>query len=322
MVATRSLSVIIPNYNGEDLLRTNVPKVIIVLQAYADKHDTTVELVIVDDGSKDASKEILQKYEQKRRDGRVQFTIVYNPKNLGFAPTVNRGVMSASSDIVYLLNSDVLPEKGFLDAILPHFDDDQIFAVGSMDKSIEGGKVILRGRGIGSWRRGFLIHERGEVDQTNTLWVSGGSGAFRKSLFEKLGALTELMSPFYWEDIDLSYRALKAGYQIVFEPKSIVIHEHEKGAIKNAATASKVQTVAYRNQVYFIWLNISDTKLLFSHVLWLPIHLLQAIMRRDKAFLQGFAQALLHLADIRSRRERVQRYRKLTDKEVLKRFRS
>lgn len=322
MVETRSVCVVIPNYNGEDLIRSNVPKVIAILKAFAERHHQKVELVIVDDGSKDTSKEILQHYEQQGHDGGVTFKILYNQKNLGFAPTVNRGVSESSSEIVYLLNSDVLPEKDFLDPLLPHFDDETVFAVGSMDKSVEDEETVLRGRGLGSWKRGLLIHKRGEVDQTNTLWVSGGSGAFRKSIFEKLGELTELMSPFYWEDIDLSYRALKSGYKVLFEPKSVVVHEHEKGAIKNAATAKKVQTIAYRNQLYFVWLNISDGGLLLSHILWLPVHLLQAVVRGDKAFLDGFAQAFLHLSAIRSRRERVQKYRKRTDKEVLRQVQS
>lgn len=322
MVETKSISVVIPNYNGEALLRSNLPKVIEVLKAFAEKHHQIVELVIVDDGSKDASKDVLQQYEQQGDDGEVKCKVLYNQKNLGFAPTVNRGVMEASSDIVYLLNSDVLPEKDFLDALLPHFQDDTVFAVGSMDKSVEGDGTVLRGRGLGSWKRGFLMHTRGEVDKTNTLWVSGGSGAFRKSIFEKLGELTELMSPFYWEDIDLSYRALKSGYTILFEPKSVVLHEHEKGAIKTAATTKKVQTIAYRNQFYFVWLNISDTRFILAHLLWLPVHLLQAVLRGDEAFLHGFGQAVVHLSSVRSRRERVQKYWKRTDKEVLNQFRS
>ena len=48
----------------------------------------------------------------------------------------------------------------------------------------------------------------------------------------KLGGFDGLYDPFYWEDIDLSYRAQKSGYKVIFEPKSIVTHEHEKGTVK------------------------------------------------------------------------------------------
>lgn len=322
MVERKSVSIVIPNYNGEELLRTNLPNVIAVLQDFAAKHHQSVELVIVDDGSKDQSKSILSSYEKKKNDGLVTFTILYNEHNAGFSTTVNRGVEAATGDIVYLLNSDVCPEFSFLDPILPHFDDDTVFAVGSMDKSVEKDGVVLRGRGVGFWKRGFVLHTKGDNDKEDTFWVSGGSGAFRRRVWEKIGGLTELMNPFYWEDIDLSYRAQKDGYRLIFEPKSTVVHEHEKGAIKKSATSQKVQMTSYRNQFYFVWLNISDTSLLLSHVLWLPVHLIRACIRRDKAFLLGFLKALFHLPDILQRREKVQKLRKRSDRDVLRQFHS
>jgi len=100
-----------------------------------------------------------------------------------------------------------------------------------MDESIEHGKVVLRGRGIGKWQRGFLTHSLGDLNKTDTLWVSCGSGAFRASIYRKIGGLNNIYNPFYWEDIDLSYKAQKAGFKVIFEPKSKVIHEHSKGAI-------------------------------------------------------------------------------------------
>ena len=71
----------------------------------------------------------------------------------------------------------------------------------------------------------MLVHSRGEVNKTNTLWVNGGSGAFRKSIWEDLGGFDELYNPFYWEDIDLSYRAKKAGYKIIYVPTAKVYHK-------------------------------------------------------------------------------------------------
>lgn len=277
------ISIIIPNYNGEELLKRNLSK---VMEAVGD-----AEIIVVDDASFDGSMEILKSFKEKIK-------VIKNEKNLGFSSTVNRGVREAKREIVILLNTDVVPERGFLTPLLSHFKDDKFFAVGCMDKSIEDGKTVLRGRGIGQWKRGFLVHSRGEVDRTNTLWVSGGSGAFRKSIWEKLGGFNELYNPFYWEDIDLSYRALKSGYKIFFEPRSVVTHEHKKGAIKSSYSNFQIKTIAYRNQFIFVWKNATDLDLQFLHVFWLPYHFIKAFIRKDTAFFKGFFKAFILLPKI------------------------
>lgn len=239
---------------------------------------------------------------------------------MGFAATVNRGVKEAGGEIVVLLNTDVVPEKGFLNPLLSHFKDKKVFAVGCMDKSIEDGKTILRGRGIGKWQRGFLVHSRGEVDKNNTLWVNGGSGAFRKSLWDKFGGFDELYSPFYWEDIDLSYRAIKSGYKVFFKPNSIVVHEHEKGAIKGAYSTFQIETVAYRNQFIFVWKNATDTDLLFLHIFWLPYHFVKAFVSGEWTFILGFFQSLNRLPQVIKSRNNSIKYFTKSDRQAMKEF--
>ena len=273
-----SISIVISNYNGEEILKKNLPK---VLEAVGN-----AEIIIIDDASVDGSLKVLSDFKSKIK-------VIKNEKNLGFSSSINKGVKEAKGEIVVLLNTDVIPEKTFLAPLLTHFKDSNVFAVGCMDKSIENGKTILRGRGIGGWKRGFFIHSRGEVDRQNTLWVNGGSGAFRRSVWEKLGGFNELYNPFYWEDIDLSYRALKSGYKIVFEPKSVAMHEHEKGAIKNSYSNFRVKTIAYRNQFIFVWKNITDPLMKLNHLFWLPYHIFSAILRKDTAFIRGILDAFI-----------------------------
>src|SRR5581483_3486387 len=162
--------------------------------------------------------------------------------------------------------------------LLSHFDHEGVVAVGCMDKSIEDGKTVLRGRGIGQWKKGFLIHTAGSIEGKLTLWASGGSSAFRRSYWKKLGGLYSIYNPFYWEDIDLCYRAWKSGYTIMFEPKSIVVHEHEEGAIRSQNSASKIKIIAYRNQFIFVWLNITDRNYLQNHIGMLPYLVLRSIL--------------------------------------------
>ncbi len=283
-----NVSIIIPNYNGAELLKKNLTSVFDAARAYKQGE---VEIIVVDDSSTDGSVDFI-----KLQKNAIK--LIENKKNLGFSSTVNCGVAEATGEIIILLNTDVAPEKNFLAPLVKHFSDPSVFAVGCMDKSIEDGKVVLRGRGIGKWQRGFLVHARGEVDKTDTLWVSGGSGAFRKSIWDKLGGFNKLYNPFYWEDIDLSYRAVRAGYKIMFEPKSIVVHKHEEGIIKRKYSQFQIKIIAYRNQFIFVWQNAKDFSLLLQHFFWLPYHFSKALTSFDFAFFLGFFQAFLLLPKV------------------------
>jgi GT2 family glycosyltransferase len=275
-----TVSIVIPNWNGVHLLKKYLKDVIGASEG--------AEIIVSDDASTDSSVSYL-------RATHPQITVVESRVRGGFAENVNKGVRQAKGDIVVLLNTDVKPEKGFLKSLLAHFSDPNVFAVGSLEKSEEEGKLLLRGRGIARWRRGYYIHSRGEVNKNDTAWVSGGSGVFRKSMWDKLGGMDTLYSPFYWEDIDISYRARKAGWKTLFEPKSIVHHYHEEGKIKREYSPDDVNRIAYRNQFIFIWKNVTDIPILIEHVLWTPVRLVQALVNGDIPMLWGYIFAVFKL---------------------------
>lgn len=306
------ISIIIPNYNGEALLKKNLPAVLKAAKYFQSKSGDEVEIIVVDDGSTDSSESVISNFQFPSSN----FQLIRNRKNLGFSSTVNRGVKDACGELVVLLNTDVSPEEDFLIPLLKHFEDPNIFAVGCMDKSMEEDKIVLRGRGLGRWEKGFLIHRKGEVDKINTLWVSGGSGAFRKNIWQKLGGLNELYNPFYWEDIDISYRALKSGYKILFEPKSIVVHEHIIGAIKSKYSSSKIKTIAYRNQFIFVW-NNSTNLTMWSHLAWLPYHFLVRLKSKDWNFFVGFFNALILFPKIIKSSSRAKKLFVMKDRDVI-----
>lgn len=312
------ISIVIPNYNGEELLKRNLPRVIGEITKLRNKE---IEIILIDDGSNDNSVEYVKDLRLKRRivseTKILKIKLIENDKNLGFSSTVNRGVKEARGEIVILMNTDIYPEGNFIEPFLTHFKNPHIFAVGMMDKSKEESNIVRRGRGIAWWEKGFLLHRRGEVNKSDTFWVSGGSSAFRKSIWEKLDGFDELFNPFYWEDIDLSYRAKKAGYEVIFEPKSIVIHEHLEGSIKKQFSDFQVKTIAYRNQFFFVWKNITDKKLLLSHLVWLPIHLFLQLISLDFSFHLGFIQALIKLPVVILKRNKNKKVFKIQDQDLI-----
>ena len=308
----QKIEVIVPNFNGFELIEKNIPKLLQVLEVYSN-----TSVTIVDDGSKIEEQELLSKYvEKSNKKNKIKIKLMLFQKNLGFSSNENRAALVSDSDILVLLNTDVYPRKNFLDSVLPHFNDSSIFGVGCMDESIED-KTILRGRGIGEWKKGFILHRKGEVDKTDTFWVSGGSSAFRTDLFKLFGGFDSLYDPFYWEDIDLSYRAKKSGYKVIFEPMSVVVHVHKKGSIKKHYNDDVINSYAMRNQFTIVWKNITDIDLILSHLFFLPVHLARAIVRHDKIFLKGFFLAILRLPDIMKHRKFQKKQFILKDKDVL-----
>ncbi len=153
----KTVSIIIPNYNGAKLLAKNLPGVLTAAHNYS----RNTEIIVVDDGSVDESCEELKKFPEVK--------VIIKKTNEGFSSACNLGAAKAGGEIIVLLNTDVCPQENFLDFLIPRFDDPNVFGVGCLDKSLENGKEVDRGRGIGWFQKGFLIHARGEVNKNNTL---------------------------------------------------------------------------------------------------------------------------------------------------------
>lgn len=267
------ISVVIPNFNGYEILPKTLPKVI---EAFPES-----EVIIVDDASTDQSTELIEKKFKKVK-------LIKQKKNMGFSRTVNKGVKAAKGRYVVLLNSDVSPKNLPLGKLVSYFGDSKTFAVGFMDISHEDGKTIKRGRGTAVFKKGFLNHFAAKPQKGKTFWVSGGSGIFDKGKFLELGGFDPIYAPFYWEDVDLSYRAIKQGYKCFFEPEAIVDHFHEEGAIQKSKSQPYIKRISYRNQFLFVWKNIEDPILLSQHLVWLPYHFAKALLNFDFDFLLGF----------------------------------
>lgn len=212
------------------------------------------EVVVLDDGSTDKSLELLSEF--KIQSSKLK--VLEHKKNKGFIPSVNELFEQASGDIVVLLNSDVWVEKNFLEPIIPYFKKTRIFAVNLHEEG--------EGPSISFWKNGFYGFKRGEEKNRvqKSAWASGGSAAYSKKIWNELGGFDKNFAPFYWEDIDISFRALKAGYEIFWEPYSKVKHQHET-TIKGNFSKNYVSRVQQRNQLLFIWKNIGDPNLKREH---------------------------------------------------------
>jgi GT2 family glycosyltransferase len=219
------------------------------------------EIVIVDDHSTaDNSVSYLKSLGKKIR-------FYQNTTNGGFSETVNRGVKAATGDIIMLLNTDVRPSPDCFSQALKYFEDTTVYAVG-----FNSGEDWMGGE----WKDGLFHHFKVEPTGKNknkvnpSLWASGGQAAIDRRKWLELGGMDLLYKPFYWEDVDLGYRAWRRGWNIVWDPSCRCVHDHQKSVIATNFTPEFVRATAQRNQFLFVWKNIFDRPMLVSHLAHTP----------------------------------------------------
>jgi GT2 family glycosyltransferase len=303
--ANTSVSIIIPNYNGQKLLAKYLPKVI--------KAAKGSEVIVVDDASVDDDVAYL-------KTNFPSVKVIALKTNQRFTTACNTGVKQAAGDIVVLLNSDVEPTLDFLDPLLEPFSDPQVFAVGCAEINPFKDKTKVNGRAGGAYRRGLIVHWRcQDQTKTSTLWVSGGSGAFRKSIWQELGGMDTMFKPAYEEDRDLCYRAMKRGYKVLFCPESIVYHNHET-TNKLAIGTDQMKIASFKNHLLLVWKNLTDPWLVLQHLFWLPYHLIFTSIRSRGYFLSGFFAALTQLPEAIAKRQIELKESTVSDAKVLASF--
>jgi len=297
------ISVVIPHYKGKEKLYKNLATNLPFLK--------NCEVIIVNDYP-----EVPLTEEMKNLHPSV--VVIENKKNLGFAGAVSVGISQAKHPYIFLLNNDVvLKDDSYLSALTHFKEDEKLFAVSFKQIEKNGGHV---GRNKIYWLKGFFRHDKGDPGTHGINgWAEGGSMIFEKKKYDILHGFDTLYSPFYWEDIDLSYRAWKAGYSIHFDSNVLVEHHHES-TIATYFQKSKIDTIAYRNQLITIWKNISDIPYLFEHVIFLIKNLIVYPFKGHIAFVKGFWMAFLLLPQImRKRNEQSELWGK-TDREIFSQF--
>ena len=290
------VSIIIPNYNGADVIRSSLAAVEDAACAYPGE----CEIVVVDDASQDDSLKLIAAHFP-------EFKVVVHTRNKGFAEAIHSGIRVSSNPIVVLLNTDVFPDCDFLLPLIQWFHYPDTFSVSPLitDRNGQPGRV--------SWNRGQIA--RGEIRKTNwdletaldlaqpgaglkSLYAQGGAAAYRKEMFLKLGGFLTIFKPFYYEDCDLGIRAWQRGWKTYFEPASVVVHDHRQGTIFRFFAANKIKVIKKRNRFYYLWLHLSWQILVFSHFPWILLRLLGRLLKLDFAFICGFFSALPALAKV------------------------
>lgn len=297
------VSIVIPLYKNKELFLNNFTHNIKFIKNY--------EIIIVDDFSRENIKESLMKIFPK-------VTYIENDQRLGFSKAVNIGCRKAQGDLIILLNTDVKLLQNFSERLLKKFSNDHnLFGISFMQIEKDGSRV---GKNRIFFKRGLFRHAKvDDVRAGLNAWLEGGACILRRKIFSELGGLREIYSPFYWEDVDLGYRAYAAGYKILFDPSTLVEHHHES-TIRKYFTRDYITFIAYRNQFLFMWCNVYDVRYLFEHIFFLPINLLGFLLKGEFLGLKGFISSIFFIPTILAMRSEFSKFRKTKDEEIFNLF--
>ncbi|HWR52355.1 MAG TPA: glycosyltransferase [Bryobacteraceae bacterium] len=311
---TGSASVVIPNWNGRDLLERYLPSVI---EAMAGNPDN--EVIVVDNGSADGSAEFV-------RQRFPQVHLIALETNLGFGGGSTAGFRAAKNDIVVLLNSDMRVAPDFLAPLLQGFQDDRVFAVAcQIFFSDPDNRREETGLSEAHWREGTL-RVRHRIDSAVTglypcFYGGGGSTAFDRRRFLELGGFDPLLRPFYLEDTDIGYLAWKRGWTVLYQPLSRVWHEH-RGTIGKHFTRAYIESVYQKNFALFTWKNIHSWNKLVPHFLFALAGAVASSISGDaphRANAAGLCRAFLQLPGALASRWRARSLASIDDDEAFRR---
>ncbi|WP_083745253.1 glycosyltransferase [Variovorax sp. KK3] len=197
-----------------------------------------VEVVIVDNGSSDATAQLLDRVEGAR--------IIRSPENLHFLRGANRAARDARGKHLLFLNNDALLMPGALETAVHACDADT--GIGAI-----GGRIVLpdgtlQEAGSIVWQDGNCIGygRGGQPDAPEFMYrrdVDYCSGAFLltpRKLYESLGGFDERYAPAYYEETDYCLRLWEAGKRVVFDPGIVILH-HEFGSSSTSEQAIELQ---------------------------------------------------------------------------------
>jgi hypothetical protein len=240
------LDIVIPNYNGKQFLAT-------CLESIFRQTFTSFQVIVVDNGSVDGS----VAYLHERYPG---VKVIALRENKGFSAAVNLGIAAGESPLVFLLNNDTELAPDCLAELVRAAEQraDAFFAPKMLSYRE---RHILDGAGDG-YLRGGVGYRLGTMERDSEVYseerpvfgACGGAALYRRAMLDRIGLFDEDFFA-YLEDVDLNFRANRAGFACRYIPAARVYH------IGSATTGSRINPftvrLSTRNNLYLLLKNYS-----------------------------------------------------------------
>lgn len=243
------IAVSIINYRTADLTIACVESVLADI-AFS---GVATEIVVVDNASGDGSDQVLQAWVDAHPDAPVK--LVLSPTNTGFSGGHNQGITNSTADYVLVLNSDAALRPGCLatlaaagDAnpkaglIAPRLEDEDGTVQNSCFRFARPASEMIRGANSGPVTRllkRWDTHLGTHPDPARIEWASFACILLRRSMIDQLGLMDEGYF-LYFEDVEYTRRATKAGWTVLYEPAAACIHHRGgSGPVKSLQSERK-----------------------------------------------------------------------------------
>lgn len=202
------VSVVVPAYNEEKVIGQCIES--ILASEYQPR-----QIIVVDDGSTDGTLEVMRRYENDD-----DLTVISKP-NGGKASALNAGLVEAEGEVILFVDADGIFARDTIARMLEGFDSERVGAVCGHDSPLSHRGLYPKLATLQAHvSTGFV---RRALSVLNCLpIVSGNIGAFRRETLDETGPFLE---DFVGEDLELTFRVHKAGYQVRFQPSARVLAE-------------------------------------------------------------------------------------------------
>jgi cellulose synthase/poly-beta-1,6-N-acetylglucosamine synthase-like glycosyltransferase len=202
-----SVSVIIPSYNSHHTIQKCIECCKKMGAQYAGKF----EIIVVDDGSRDGSVELLKKIEGVR--------LILKAKNAGKGAAVNEGIRAAKGEIIACLDSDTYPDADVLAKCVSHFNaDHKVGGVVLYINTTQPHSLLERVQELEYWVAYGLFFQT--VDWVDSIFVTPGPMAlYRKKMFDQIGLFDEKNIA---EDMEIALRMHRHGWKIRSRTDAVV----------------------------------------------------------------------------------------------------
>jgi len=218
------VSIIIPNYNGGDLLYNCINSI------YKNISIKDFEIIVIDNGSTDNSINQIESNFQNVK-------IISSNSNLGYSGGCNLGATHASGKYFLFLNNDTEHSNEWIEKLVHFLDSNSnIAAVQPKILNIHNKKLFDYAGGAGGFIdkfcfpfvQGRIFHTLEEDhnqynNPSRIFWASGVAFMIQSNIFKTLKGFDEVYFA-YMEEIDLCWRVQAMGYKIYSVPNSFVYH--------------------------------------------------------------------------------------------------
>ena len=272
------LAVIIVNYKTPEM-------VIDVMESLkTEVIETDIQVIVVDNNSQDGSVAQLNEW-ITIEDKKQKFKLIESSQNSGFSGGNNIGINAVDADYYLLLNSDTVVRPGAINILLETAKNNP--RAGLIGPRLEWPdekpqescfhfhtpvSEFLKAASVGMFSRmlGRYIVARPVVDTVEHYhWVSFACVLIRAEVFKEIGLLDDEFF-MYFEDVEFSYRAQKAGWKVIYQPNAHVVHlRGGSSPLKSQAKLrKKLPRYFYESRTRFFYLLYGYWGLILANIAW------------------------------------------------------